>query len=129
MSESKHNSFPFTFPDFSKIRLGRGVVGKTSSLAAFGVVGFVFISVSLIFLGQPLLGTGIALCIPLCLALYIWKAFSYAEKNPGPALLEGADLISFSNLQLGAKDKSIIQIDATNTSNSEFTQIQNGEKE
>lgn len=129
MPESPNSSFPFPFPDFSKIRLGKGVVGKTSSLAAFGVVGFVLISVTFILFDHPWIAAGIAGCIPLSLLIYMWKAFSYAEKNPGIALLEGADLISYSNMQLGAKDISIIEIDAKNTANTHFTQIQSGEKE
>jgi O-antigen ligase len=79
---------------FRQIKFGAGVVGKTSHgmLAVVGVWAIVVSRLSAdIVQDAALLGTAAAVT-----GLYVWwtlRTQAFAEKNPGLALLEGAQLL------------------------------------
>jgi hypothetical protein len=120
--------WPFPLTDFGKIRLGKGVVGKTSRIVAFATIGLVVICLAFIWVGFPWLAASGVLLMLGMIGAYCYKAFDYAEKNPGPALLEGADLITFSAMQMGAKDPKIIENSPSGNENVDSVpQIEGGE--
>jgi hypothetical protein len=116
-SQSDSMKWPFPLTDFGKIRLGKGVVGKTSRIVAFATIGMIFICLAFIWVGIPWLAAACVLLMLGMVGAFCYKAFDYAEKHPGPALLEGADLITFSAMQMGAKDPKIIEGSATGNQN------------
>ncbi len=86
------------------VRLGRGVVSKTSYVAAavvavWGIVAW-RLSDSLVenafLLGAAIVVTGFAVW-------FIRGTQSFAERNPGQAMLEGAELIEWRKLDVQAK--------------------------
>lgn len=87
---------------FSKMRLGPGVLGKTSHV----MLGFLILAIvvaarvdvkDILFV----LLIGATVCF-----IYILIAFCYALKNPGSALLEGADLVNWQQIEMAAKSIS-----------------------
>jgi O-antigen ligase len=81
---------------FRQIKFGSGVVGKTSHgmLAVVGVWAIVAWRLSADFLQDAaLLGAATAVT-----GLFVWwtlRTQAFAEKNPGLALLEGAQLLEY----------------------------------
>jgi hypothetical protein len=89
---------------FGKVKLGQGVVGKTTyatvaAVLAFGAIGWAISGAS------PTLAFTICVFIFLVITAYLAAILWYAHKNPGPALLEGAELIQFRQLEMAAKDR------------------------
>lgn len=91
----------FNASSLDKIRLARGVVGKTSYVAAAAIFGLIVVAWSL---RDPnyLLAIG-ALIVLIFIAYFIGVLF-FANKHPGEALLEGAELIRWRQLEMAAKD-------------------------
>ena len=89
-----------------QIRLGRGVVGKTGH-ATLGL--FALWAVILLRLSENLWFDGVLLAGGLVVTgIYCWwtrKTHEFAERNPGLALLEGAELIEYQRFE--AQTKSI----------------------
>lgn len=93
---------------YSQIRLGPGVVGKTSrvALAVLALWGLIVFRMTpdywfdgFLFAGG-LLGTG----------LFLWwvrKTHEFAERHPDAALLEGAELIEYQRFEAEINGKSI----------------------
>lgn len=79
-----------------KIRLG-GVVGKTSTavIALFGVFAIVAWKMS-----DPLV---IGLVAAVIFLVYFAGVMAFALKNPGAALLEGAELVQWQQVEMAAK--------------------------
>lgn len=86
------------------VKFGRGVVSKTSYVAA--LVGAVWITIAF-RLGENLyanLGLLLAGCIATGFAFwYIRSSQKFAERNPGQALLDGAEFLEWSRIEAAAK--------------------------
>ncbi len=83
-----------------KVRMGRGVVGKTSHVA----IAF-FAVLAIIAYGTKndwvLAGVGL-----IAAAVFVWlvdRLFRFSEKNPTLALMEGAELIAWQQIEMAAK--------------------------
>lgn len=89
----------------SRIKLAHGVVGKTSAvaLAAFTVLGVVAFGLK----GTDWL-PAIAFAVVVMFLAFFFVVIDFAKKNPGAALLEGAELVQWRRLEMGAKDLPII---------------------
>jgi|SRR6185369_3025255 len=86
---------------FEKIRLGQGVVGKTSYVVGLSIVALGIIALRVT--DQFLLG-GLAAAI---VGLAVWhphKTRSFAKENPALALLEGGELVAYKKIELAAKE-------------------------
>src|SRR5579859_1743330 len=89
---------------YRQIRLGRGVVGKTghATLGLFALWAIILFRLSDSWLLDSLLfGGGVIIT-----GIYCWwtkKTHEFAEKNPGLALLEGAELIEYQRFEAQAK--------------------------
>jgi hypothetical protein len=81
------------------IRLARGVMGKTSYVAG----------VALLVLGAIAWHGGsdsliLSLLTVALFAIYYFGSLWFAHKHPGEALLEGAELIQWRQMEMAAKD-------------------------
>lgn len=88
------------------VKLGRGVISKTSFVAA--LVPAVWIAIALRLTGN--LYADLALLLPGIMATgfavwYIKSSHTFAEKNPAQALLEGAEFLEYT--RIGAATRSL----------------------
>ncbi len=86
---------------FEKVRLGQGVVGKTSYVVGFAILALAIISLRIT---DQFLLAAIAASI---VGLAIWhphKTRTFAKENPALALLEGAELVAYKQIELAAKE-------------------------
>jgi hypothetical protein len=85
-----------------KIRLGRGVVGKSSYVAVVALAALAVVCTRLSD-AHPwfLLFLGLMILVVFCLFLLGVLWFSY--RNPGVALLEGSELIQWRQIDLAVK--------------------------
>jgi hypothetical protein len=85
-----------------RIRLARGVVGKASYVAAAAVIALAAVAWGLrdsTFLFAD------AILIVLLFAAYFAGVLWFANKHPGVALLEGAELIQWRQLDIAASNQ------------------------
>lgn len=95
------------FGPFNSIKLGSGVLGKTAPV----MIAFLFIlglAIWKIPADLPYIVLGLVLLAAGMVSAYIWRAFLYAEANPGPAVLEGLHLVKFRQNELRASDPRVI---------------------
>jgi len=85
-----------------RIRMGRGVVGKISYVTAIAlpVLGAVAYIISK---SNPVMSFYIAIMIVAITLIYIVGVLLFSHKHPSTALLEGADLILWRQIDLAAK--------------------------
>jgi hypothetical protein len=86
------------------VRLGRGVVSKTSYVAA-GLLA-VWVLVLWKWSDSAVMDVGLLFVGCLATAFCVWfirSTRAYAEKNPGLALLEGAELVEWRRMDVAAK--------------------------
>lgn len=88
---------------FDRIRLARGVVGKASYAAAAAILALA--AVALQTSNIIILGAVIAAVVILFLA-YLFGVLWFAARNPGVALLEGAELIQWRQMDVGMKGET-----------------------
>jgi hypothetical protein len=81
-----------------RIRLARGVVGKSSYVAA-AALGVLLVLAFRAPVGWMIVALGIA-AVVVFLA-YFFGVLWFANKNPGLALLEGAELIKWRQMEMG----------------------------
>jgi hypothetical protein len=87
---------------FQRIRLGRGAAGKATNImlgvcAVFGVIA--------VALGGNVTALMILAAMLMVLALIvIWGVLDFARANPAQALLEGADLVKWREIDMAAKN-------------------------
>lgn len=83
-----------------KIKLGRGVIGKSTyvAIAALGVLALVASRVT-----NEWFLISIAVGVVLLFGAFFFGSMKYAKENPGAALLEGAELITWRKQELAAK--------------------------
>jgi hypothetical protein len=83
-----------------RIRFGRGVIGRVTfvALAVFAILGIVADRVS----GNYFL-IGIGAAAAVLFLVFLFKVLDFAKKNPAIAVLDGAELITWRQLDLAAK--------------------------
>jgi hypothetical protein len=90
-----------------KIRFGTGVVGKmtTGLIAILSVLGA--LSLSGVILGQlPLT----YICVGVCVFVFLFTQISimlFASRHPATAVLEGAELVRYHQVDMAAKGLSL----------------------
>lgn len=89
-----------------RIRLARGIVGKASYVAAAGMA--VLLTVALV-LRQPVFLLIVAILAIILFAVYFSGTLWFAHKHPGLALLEGAELIQWRQMDMAARDLTELQ--------------------
>ena len=94
---------------YKGIKFGQGVVGKTS-YATITLIGLwtvvVFRLSDNLWLNAALFGAGL-----MATGIYFWwvkKTQNFAEKNPGLAILEGAELIEYQKWDAEIKGIGVI---------------------
>jgi hypothetical protein len=85
-----------------RIRLARGVVGKASYVAAAGVIALGAVAWSL---RDSWFLFGDAVLIIVLFSIYFGGILWFAHKHPGVALLEGAELIQWRQLDIAASNQ------------------------
>jgi hypothetical protein len=83
-----------------RIRLARGVVGKSSYVAGAAFLALIAVAWSL---REPGYLLALAVFVVLLFAVYFAGVLWFAHKHPGEALLEGAELIRWRQLEMGVK--------------------------
>lgn len=87
-----------------KVKFGRGVVSKTSYVAALVVGAWITIAFRI---GENIYSNGGLLLAGIAATgfahWYIKASQNFAERNPGQALLEGAEFLEWSRLEAAAK--------------------------
>src|SRR5947209_6692982 len=86
---------------FDRIRLARGVVGKASYVATAAVIGLAVVAYGL---KEPTLLIIDAILIAVLFVTYFAGVLWFAHKHPGAALLEGAELVQWRQLEMTAGD-------------------------
>lgn len=107
---------------FQTIRMGPGVVGRTTGLM-LGVAAVAFAAV-VALRDDPWLAGGVFLLFLAAVSVYIWRAFRYAERHPEFATLDGALLIKYKEIEQAARDRRIIDVTpnpVANTTPAEIT--------
>jgi hypothetical protein len=89
-----------------RIRLARGVVGKASYVAVAAVLALGGIAWRL---RDPIYLLVAAVLILLVFAIYFSGTLWFANRHPGVALLEGAELIQWRQMDIAAKTISSIE--------------------
>ena len=87
---------------FQRIRLGRGAVGKTASimLGACGVFAVIAYGTS----GHVVALIALAAMFTMLVLIVIYGILDFASRNPAQALLEGADLVKWREIDMAAKN-------------------------
>ena len=91
-------------------RLGSGVLKTVASITAAGFVAISLVAWALS--AVPWLALIAITGLGLLLYYLIERTFKYAEENPVPALLSGAELGKLSEHQMSASDKSAVTDEA-----------------
>ena len=82
------------------IRLGQGVVGKTTTAVVVALIGIAIVGRNL---SNEWLAGGCALAIGIIFIVYFVGILWFATKNPAAALLEGARLLKWQETEWIAK--------------------------
>jgi len=90
----------------SGLKLGPGVLRSIIPIVSVGIVAVAAVGYALS--NNPYVALAAFFLGLLFLAYVVERSFRYAEKNPLPALLGGAELLQFFRDQRGASDKSIV---------------------
>lgn len=85
---------------FDRIKLGRGVVGKVTYVVVTIVAALAIIALRT---SDTLLLWGLLGSVVLVFLIYFAGVLSFASKNPGVSLLEGAELIQWRQMDMGIK--------------------------
>jgi hypothetical protein len=92
-------------------------VGRTSPIAAVALLACAVVGYSL--REEPYLAFATFL-IGICFAVYVVRsAFGYASKYPSHAVLDGSELVRYTELVQAAKDPSLIELAAVVSPNTE----------
>lgn len=84
----------------AKIKLSGGVVGRVCQVVMVVAVCFVALGV---FSGNPRVMAGGIAAVFLFAFPMLWRALTFAERNPYAALLDGAELLLHQQMMLGTK--------------------------
>jgi len=92
----------------NRIRLAKGVVGKASYVAASAVAGLALLAW---LLHDPRFVLVDAVLIFILFVSYLIGVLWFSNRHPGLALLEGADLIQWRQLEMAAKGLPAAELD------------------
>jgi hypothetical protein len=81
------------------IRLARGVVGKTSVVAGIALLVLGGIAWRIDAASLPMMAAAVVVAFFVYLAAILW----FAHRHPEQALLEGAEIIQYQQLQMAAR--------------------------
>lgn len=107
------------FPDlsfFSSVKLGSGVLGKTAPVMV-GLCAAIALIAWRLPEAYPFLIFGCAALVFLAVVGYICLSFWYAFRNPGAAVLEGANLVRYRQNEIATNDPGIIDISPKRSAN------------
>lgn len=91
------------------VKLGHGVVGRNSQIAWGGVgIAIVGLLASMVEHIVWLAGASIALAVGAVILIPCLNVY-FGTKNPGAALLEGAELLTYQQVELASKGMPAIQ--------------------
>lgn len=115
MAKKNDESWNWPFGAFHAIRMGPGVVGRTSTVA----LAMILVSgVAIWALKGSVVAVLAVIGIILLFAIgFIATAFWYANKHPHFATLEGAELVRYKEIELAASSPEIIDISANPSAN------------
>ena len=83
-----------------RVRLAQGVVGKSSYVAFAALIGLAVVAYSLKDPGYLL---AIGLVIAATFLIFLFSVLWFAHKHPDTALLEGAELVRWRQIDMAAK--------------------------
>ena len=114
-------------PIIREVRLAHGLVGKST----MGLIAFIALLAVVLFRSPTSMSDVVLLSIVafgfVSFVLFLFVNAWFASKNPGAALLEGAHLVSYRRLELGAKHPEIVTVSATIADPSTSTELQVGD--
>src|SRR5438309_11054829 len=84
----------------SRIRLGHGVVSRVSYVAAVALIALGIVAYKT---GNEQLRSGVAVGIALIFLIYFFTILRFAAKYKEIALLEGAELLAWRQMDISAK--------------------------
>jgi len=87
---------------FDRLKLGRGVIGKTTNAWIALCVPLALMAWGLS--SRPEYLIIFAVIVLLLFAAYFFGSLWFANKNPAQALLEGSELITWKSMEMAAKD-------------------------
>lgn len=93
--------FQPTAESLERIRLGKGIVGKTSYVA---ITALIVLGVAVTRISTDWMRLAVGLIAVALFLFYFISTQRFADKNPGVALLEGAELIRWKQVELAAKN-------------------------
>jgi hypothetical protein len=93
--------------NLSKVKLPGGIVGKTTLLL---ICGILIVGPLAAYTGNPWIIGGTIAGILLLLIIVPQRLITLAEKFPQAALLEGAELLFYKQLEMASKDKPAIDV-------------------
>lgn len=92
-----------------RIRLSRGFIGKSAYVTGAAVLALAVIAWRL---KDPFYLAMVAVAVVVIFLVFFLGGLWFADRNPGVALLEGAELLQWRQLEVTAKSVSPAQIEA-----------------
>ncbi len=93
-----------------KVRLGQGVVGKTSCVC---IAACVVVTAAVFSNIHPWVSSFAIVAVVIGCFFSNYRAFKYAEKFPAEALMEGATLLAWKKAELGALNQPVSDTDSS----------------
>lgn len=90
---------------FDRVRLARGVVGKSGYVAGAALLVLFAVAISL---RDPVLLIVLAVLAVAIFAMFFGGALWFAHKHPEAALLEGAELLQWRQMEMAAKGIDVL---------------------
>ncbi len=89
----------------AKVKLPGGIVGKTAYVLIAFCVALASIAVAI---RSPGIGYAAIAAITIIVPSVIWWLIRFAERNPAPAILEGAEYVVYQQIQLAQKNVGVL---------------------
>jgi hypothetical protein len=89
-----------------RVRLAQGVVGKASYVAGTALLALMAVAISL---REPVYLLAVAILVVILFLGYLLGSLWFSHKHPDMALLEGAELVKWRQIEMAAKGLSINQ--------------------
>ena len=93
-------NFGISTESVDRIRLAKGVVGKTTTAV---LIVLMVLALAIFKLNNPQLILILGIAAGFVFLVYFIGVMLFAHKNPGPALLEGAELLRWRQFDLATK--------------------------
>lgn len=87
----------------AKLKLGKGLAGKMIQLSMLALVVMGTVAYAS---GNVFLQLGTVLVVPLFVCFCIWQVTRFTNLNPLGALLEGAELVKYKEIEVAARGQS-----------------------